>query len=746
MVNSKLAAKLRQNPVATGSEEEILTAIKNVEDFHKSGYFYNKFKDANKKAAVQSVTNNEINNQMQQGGKILNYGSILSFEKGLPSFVTNALNNINNSKIYSIDTSRKNQDNFELNKEKEIKGVLKEEPIIKSLLKDDIKEIQLNDKIEYDDTNFNLINLDDLKNKIDEENVINRFLDEDEIELQLNDNLFYDKNYINLDLNKLNLVPNKNKRNKLENLVTKEESKNENEENPLLLKKTIIKFKKPQVNHSIIKSGEISMATKDDKRNKSREDWLMSQGLKEWELKELDDDPTNFKGLTKDGLKSRVQTIVNNRKKYPVSYNYIIKNNLLKPYAQIDYTKNVSPSVYVLNPNEQFKQGGKILDQNGYLLSNFLNFTPKKVIQGDANGTTITTNGMAFPILANGKKLFPNTGEYRFKESFVEEVPMYQVGGETFEDWYKTVPVEKNDTSSYNLRRAYELAPKKQLNEFVNNPKSHLYTAYENPQTGIYEFMKSKNHPTLNEELKWYNSNDKEAINFRKNYKLDTSGDYYKYVPMYRVGGGVKNNKIKADYNRYEKYLDSNYVYETMTPKAIEFKKNILNEHGKSNYSNKLNTNINSDKNSISSRIVKLKPESNLNQQYTKRNISPIYYEELSISAPKHKLRNPFSDKPLYESKEKVNYTYYIPYYQKPQEVEYDYKMDESYKNLFRGFANNSKFKKQKPLNLKVNNSPQQLNPLSIINTREIPEQDSLKVTEPIDYNQNKLNLTKSLP
>jgi hypothetical protein len=36
---------------------------------------------------------------------------------------------------------------------------------------------------------------------------------------------------------------------------------------------------------------------------------------------------------------------------------------------------------------------------------------------------------MAFPILANNKPLFPNTGEYRFKESFVEEVPMFKKGG-----------------------------------------------------------------------------------------------------------------------------------------------------------------------------------------------------------------------------------------------------------------------------------------------------------------------------
>jgi hypothetical protein len=73
--------------------------------------------------------------------------------------------------------------------------------------------------------------------------------------------------------------------------------------------------------------------------------------------------------------------------------------------------------------------GGEIYDQNGYLKSNLSNFTPKKVIQGDANGTTITTNNLAFPILANNKPLFPNTGEYRFKESFVEEIPMFKKGG-----------------------------------------------------------------------------------------------------------------------------------------------------------------------------------------------------------------------------------------------------------------------------------------------------------------------------
>ena len=99
-----------------------------------------------------------------------------------------------------------------------------------------------------------------------------------------------------------------------------------------------------------------------------------------------------------------------------------------------------------------------------------------------------------------------------------------------FNSWYKTIPVEKNDTSHYNLRRAYELAPQEQLDAFRTSD-SHLMSAYLNKETGEYEFMKSKNHPIINMELDWYNSNEPEAIEFKKNYSLDTSKEYYKYIP-----------------------------------------------------------------------------------------------------------------------------------------------------------------------------------------------------------------------
>lgn len=93
----------------------------------------------------------------------------------------------------------------------------------------------------------------------------------------------------------------------------------------------------------------------------------------------------------------------------------------------------------------------------------------------------------------------------------------------TFESWYETVPSDRNDTTSYNLRRAFELAPKEELEawrtssvEDLRNGKNHLNSVYLNPKTGIYEFMKAKNHPTLKYELEWYNSKDPRSNKVQK--------------------------------------------------------------------------------------------------------------------------------------------------------------------------------------------------------------------------------------
>lgn len=137
-----------------------------------------------------------------------------------------------------------------------------------------------------------------------------------------------------------------------------------------------------------------------------------------------------------------------------------------------------------------------------------------------------------------------------------------------YDSWYKTVPTDRNDTTSYNLRRAYELAPYSELEAWrtsspkdLKNGKNHLRSVYLNPETGIYEFMKSKNHPTLHFETEWYNSNDPEAIDFRKNYMLDTSGEYYRYIPRKKAFGGELNTQ-GGDFTNGLTYIDNGGSHE----------------------------------------------------------------------------------------------------------------------------------------------------------------------------------------
>ena len=102
------------------------------------------------------------------------------------------------------------------------------------------------------------------------------------------------------------------------------------------------------------------------------------------------------------------------------------------------------------------------------------------------------------PMARLKKKPIPRINEgIRVKKS-------YKNGG-SFKEYYQSLPPEKRDTSMYNLRRAFELAPKEELAEFANNPKAHLRTFYFNKE-GVGEFMKSPNHPTTYKELDFYYS------------------------------------------------------------------------------------------------------------------------------------------------------------------------------------------------------------------------------------------------
>jgi len=66
----------------------------------------------------------------------------------------------------------------------------------------------------------------------------------------------------------------------------------------------------------------------------------------------------------------------------------------------------------------------KLVNKTGYLKGAKTAKNPVNIIPSNL----ITTQGMAFPIKANGKTLYPNTGQYKFPTSHVVETPLKQKG------------------------------------------------------------------------------------------------------------------------------------------------------------------------------------------------------------------------------------------------------------------------------------------------------------------------------
>jgi hypothetical protein len=67
----------------------------------------------------------------------------------------------------------------------------------------------------------------------------------------------------------------------------------------------------------------------------------------------------------------------------------------------------------------------KIVNKTGYLKGAKTAKNPVNIIPSNL----ITTQGMAFPIKANGKTLYPNTGQYKFPTSPVVETPLKKKNG-----------------------------------------------------------------------------------------------------------------------------------------------------------------------------------------------------------------------------------------------------------------------------------------------------------------------------
>lgn len=135
-----------------------------------------------------------------------------------------------------------------------------------------------------------------------------------------------------------------------------------------------------------------------------------------------------------------------------------------------------------------------------------------------------------------------------------------KVPNDPYERFKYSLPDNQKNTpeSEYNTRRYWELNGRpKSFQEAVEREMYdlqadgwHANSVSYNQNTGEYEFMKPRNHPTVHEELEWYNSDD--AKEFRKKYKhiQPKNSNFDKYVPRYEDGtipglGPKKNIKPK---------------------------------------------------------------------------------------------------------------------------------------------------------------------------------------------------------
>lgn len=141
--------------------------------------------------------------------------------------------------------------------------------------------------------------------------------------------------------------------------------------------------------------------------------------------------------------------------------------------------------------------------------------------------------------IRNAKHLLPY--DFRIKPQWESRLIYRKQGGTlkaqsgTFKDFWDTLPSNQKDSSTFNIRRYWELngKPKGFWEAFVNgmytlgfDGKYHANSVAYNKDRDEYEFMKKPNHKTLQLELDEYNRNS----DFNSKYKLNTLNTPWKYV------------------------------------------------------------------------------------------------------------------------------------------------------------------------------------------------------------------------
>lgn len=218
------------------------------------------------------------------------------------------------------------------------------------------------------------------------------------------------------------------------------------------------------------------------------------------------------------------------------------------------------------------------------------------------NGTRVGRYGFSFEELTKARKIIDayRKGGQPSKKKSSNKKSSNKKQKDPFTSFLESFPMEARNQwpgEGYNVRRYWELhgKPKNWKEALAKEMYSleedgwHASTVAYNEDTDEYEFMKASNHPTIQYELDWYNSDDPEAVEFRKEYELQKTEPYYKYVPrktpleepqQYKQGGVLTEISFKDIPKEYlEPYYIAEISFDSILPEFKEGgKMNVIPE------------------------------------------------------------------------------------------------------------------------------------------------------------------------
>jgi len=238
-------------------------------------------------------------------------------------------------------------------------------------------------------------------------------------------------------------------------------------------------------------------------------------------------------------------------------------------YVRPEDLPTYNPLPYGTGSQAIMKKGGKIKDNEGYRKSNVKNFTSKKII--DSN--LIDTTDMSVPaILANGKKLYNNTGTHFIPGDQVEEIPLLQKGG-------KVQPIITNNPNDKRLKAYNDSLTLYNANEkdfhtlnsgISGNDWEKLVDSFYNPDGTV--------NPSLPREaayqnLKKLNNKNPEPVQrISKKFTENYSGTVYRYKKpiqpiQYKKPASIVKDKTDEFIAEYNKIHPPIYISDPKDPR-----------------------------------------------------------------------------------------------------------------------------------------------------------------------------------